>query len=151
MSCALESGGEIDRIMFELTETALLSDVAGSIDVLSRLRMKNFKLSIDDFGTGYSSLQQLVRVPFTELKIDQSFVRKIVNDKECKTISEISILLAHKLDMNVVAEGIEHQVEWNILKEMGCDIGQGYWIGRPMPADEIKAWIKNWHSSEISD
>lgn len=144
MSCALEGGGEIDRIMFELTETALLSDVAGSIDVLSRLRMKNFKLSIDDFGTGYSSLQQLVRVPFTELKIDQSFVQKIVSDEECKTIAEISILLAHKLEMNVVAEGIEHEEEWEILKEMGCDIGQGYWVGRPMPADDLTAWIADW-------
>ena len=150
MSCALESGGEIDRIMFELTETALLSDVAGSIDVLSRLRMKNFKLSIDDFGTGYSSLQQLVRVPFTELKTDQSFVQKIVSDEECKTIAEISILLAHKLGMNVVAEGIEYEEEWEILKEMGCDIGQGYWVGRPMPTDEIKEWIVDWRSRDIS-
>lgn len=150
MDCALENGGQIDRIMFELTETALLSDVTGSIDVLSRLRMKNFKLSIDDFGTGYSSLQQLVRVPFTELKIDQSFVQKIVSDEECKTIAEISILLAHKLEMNVVAEGVEHEEEWETLKEMGCDIGQGYWVGRPMPADDLTAWIADWHSRGIS-
>lgn len=141
---ALEVGSNTDRIVIEVTETALTSDIAGYMDILSRLRMKNFKLSIDDFGTGFSSLQQLVRIPFTELKIDQSFVRKMGTDNECRTIAEVSILLAHKLGMKVVAEGIEHESEWDTLKEMGCDVGQGYWMGMPMPANEIEAWRDDW-------
>lgn len=123
-----------------------MSDVARYMDILTRLRMKGFNLSIDDFGTGYSSLQQLVRVPFTELKIDQAFIRKLDTDEEYRTIAKISILLAHRLDMNVVAEGIETEAVWNILRELGCDQGQGYWVGRPMPAEGIDAWMADWSS-----
>jgi EAL domain-containing protein (putative c-di-GMP-specific phosphodiesterase class I) len=106
--------------------------------------MKGFGLSIDDFGTGYSSLQQLIRVPFSELKIDQNFIHKLITDKECFTITKISIMLAHELGMSVVAEGIETEEEWNILKQLGCDEGQGYWIGRPMAPEEIESWMKSW-------
>ena len=142
--CATEMGADISNIMIEVTETAVMSDVAKYMDILARLRMKGFSLSIDDFGTGYSSLQQLVRVPFSELKVDQAFIRKLETDEDCRTIAEISILLAHKLGMHEVAEGIENEAIWNILKDMGCDEGQGYWMGRPMNADEIETWMENW-------
>jgi len=145
-SYAAEMGVATSDIVIEVTETALMSDIVHYIDILTRLRMKGFNLSIDDFGTGYSSLQQLVRVPFTELKIDLAFIQKLDTDKECKTITEISILLAHKLDMRVVAEGIENEAVWNILKELGCDEGQGYWMGKPMSAEKIPAWMKIWFS-----
>ena len=141
---AVEMGVDTSDIMIEVTETALMADIVRYMDILARLRMKGFNLSIDDFGTGYSSLQQLVRVPFTELKIDQAFIRKLNSDPECKTITEISILLAHKLGMNVVAEGIEDEAVWNTLKDLGCDEGQGYWMGRPMPAEEIEPWMAGW-------
>jgi EAL domain-containing protein (putative c-di-GMP-specific phosphodiesterase class I) len=116
------------------------------LDILARLRMKGFSLSIDDFGTGYSSLRQLVRVPFAELKIDQAFIQKLNTDRECKTIAEISILLAHKLGMQVVAEGIEDESVWDTLRDLGCDEGQGYWMGKPMPAEDIETWMANWSS-----
>lgn len=147
---AAEMNVDTSNIVIEVTEMALMSDVVCYMDILTRLRMKGFILSIDDFGTGYSSLQQLIRVPFTELKIDQAFILKLITDKECMTITEISILLAHKLDMHVIAEGIENEDVWNLLKELGCDEGQGYWMGRPMPAEKIEAWIKTWYSSENS-
>lgn len=140
-------GADISKIMIEVTETAIMSDVTRYMDVLARLRMKGFRLAIDDFGTGHSSLQQLVRAPFSELKIDQVFVRKLDQDQECRTIVEVSILLAHKLGMHVVAEGIENENIWNILCDLGCDEGQGYWMGKPMPAEEIENWVINWSAA----
>ncbi|VAW01415.1 diguanylate cyclase/phosphodiesterase (GGDEF & EAL domains) with PAS/PAC sensor(s) [hydrothermal vent metagenome] len=136
-----KSGADISNITIEVTETALMADVAKYMDILARLRMKGFSLAIDDFGTGYSSLKQLVRAPFSKLKIDQLFVRKMDIDNECRTIVEISILLAHKLGMQVIAEGIENEKVNNILRELDCDEGQGYWIAKPMQADEIEAWL----------
>ncbi|MFQ3236643.1 MAG: EAL domain-containing protein (putative c-di-GMP-specific phosphodiesterase class I)/ActR [Paraglaciecola sp.] len=143
-ACARALGADVSKLMIEVTETALTSNLVRYMDVLSRLRLKGFGLSIDDFGTGYSSLQQLIRVPFSELKIDQAFIRKLTTDKECFTISKISIMLAHELGMGVVAEGIESKNEWNILKQLGCDEGQGYWMGKPMPPEEIESWMKRW-------
>ncbi|MFT4994120.1 MAG: EAL domain-containing protein (putative c-di-GMP-specific phosphodiesterase class I), partial [Paraglaciecola sp.] len=143
-TCVKSLGADISRVMIEVTETALTSNLARYMDVLSRLRMKGFGLSIDDFGTGYSSLQQLIRVPFSELKIDRAFIQKLSSDKDCFTISKISIMLAHELGMCVVAEGIETEEEWNILKQLSCDEGQGYWMGKPMSPDELESWIKSW-------
>lgn len=145
-SFAIEMGASIENIMIEVTETALMADVVRYMDILTRLRMKGFNLSIDDFGTGYSSLQQLVRVPFNELKIDQAFIKNLDTNEECRTIAEISILLAHKLGMKVVAEGIETEAVWEILHELGCDEAQGYWMGKPMLAGDILAWKESWQS-----
>ncbi|HCM48015.1 MAG TPA: hypothetical protein DIS98_11100 [Colwellia sp.] len=143
-SCVKEMGANIKNIVIEVTETALMSDVVRYMDILARLKMKGFNLSIDDFGTGYSSLQQLIRVPFNELKIDQAFIKNLDTDEECKTITEISIMLAHKLGMTVVAEGIETESVWNILRHLKCDEGQGYWMAKPMLPEEIEAWKENW-------
>ena len=143
-ACATSLGADLSKVMIEVTETALTSNLIRYMDILARLRMKGFGLSIDDFGTGYSSLQQLIRVPFSELKIDGSFVQKMTTDKECFTITKVSIKLAHELGICVVAEGIEREEEWNILKQLGCDEGQGYWIGKPMPPEEIESWMESW-------
>ncbi|NOZ41920.1 MAG: EAL domain-containing response regulator [Alphaproteobacteria bacterium] len=141
VTCAMEMDADISNVTIEVTETAIMSDVMRYMDILTRLKMKGFALAIDDFGTGYSSLQQLVRTPFTELKIDKVFVRGMIRDKKCRSIVEISILLAHKLDMTVVAEGIENEKTWNLLHDLGCDHGQGFFMGRPMAAAEIESWI----------
>jgi EAL domain-containing protein (putative c-di-GMP-specific phosphodiesterase class I)/CheY-like chemotaxis protein len=144
---ATEMGASIKQIMIEVTETALMSDVVRYMDILTRLKMKGFNLSIDDFGTGYSSLQQLVRVPFDELKIDRAFIKNLNTDQECNTITEISIVLAHKLGMKVVAEGIESEDVWKILQQLGCDEGQGYFMAKPMLPVEILAWKESWQST----
>jgi len=141
---AIDAGVDNSNVMIEVTETAVTSNLGCYIEILTRLRMKGFGLSIDDFGTGYSSLQQLVKIPFSELKVDQIFVSNIDHNSENKIITEISILLAHKLGLNVVAEGIEDEATWNILREIDCDEGQGYWMAKPMPADEIVTWVKQW-------
>lgn len=144
VSCATETGADIANVTIEVTETAIMSDVMHYMDILARLKMKGFRLAIDDFGTGYSSLQQLVRAPFTELKIDRVFVQKMATDRECRSIVEISILLAHKLGLTVVAEGIETAKTWNMLHDLGCDLGQGYLMGKPMTAKEIESWTDHW-------
>ena len=134
---------EASSLDLEITETALMGELVTSLDILTRLRMKGFQLSIDDFGTGYSSLAQLHRVPFTELKIDQRFIMQMEQDHEARAIVETCIMLGHKLNMKVVAEGVETQGILDSLKELGCDIAQGYHIARPMPADNLLEWLED--------
>ena len=138
----LVSKQKIEPSMFvlEVTESALMGNLATALDILTRLRMKGFQLSIDDFGTGFSSLSQLHKIPFTELKIDQSFVNKMLFDTDCQAIVETCIMLGHKLEMQVVAEGIESVEINDLLLDMGCDIAQGYYFSKPMPAEKMIAW-----------
>ncbi len=129
------------HITFEVTETALMQELIKSLDILTRLRMKGFKLSIDDFGTGYSSLVQLYRAPFSELKIDRSFVQDMATDREAFSIVETVILLGHKLGMSVVAEGVETLDNLDKIRELGCDLAQGFYISRPKPVAELLKWL----------
>ena len=129
------------QVVLEVTETALMSELTKSLDILTRLRMKGFQLSIDDFGTGYSSLVQLYRVPFSEIKIDLSFVMEMENDPEASAIVETIILLGHKLDMKIVAEGVETDSCRERLADLDCDQAQGYLFARPMPCDAVIPWF----------
>jgi EAL domain-containing protein (putative c-di-GMP-specific phosphodiesterase class I)/FixJ family two-component response regulator len=130
------------HLIFEVTESAAATDLGKALENLSRLRMKGFGLSIDDYGTGYSSMQQLTRVAFTELKIDQSFVRNAATQKSSRAMLESSLEMAAKLKIVAVAEGIETQDDWNLLLELGCQLGQGYFIAKPMDAGEFLDWIR---------
>ncbi|MBL3601510.1 MAG: EAL domain-containing response regulator [gamma proteobacterium endosymbiont of Lamellibrachia anaximandri] len=132
-----------DQVTLEVTETTLMQELIKSLDILTRLRMKQIKLSIDDFGTGYSSLQQLHRIPFSEMKIDKSFVIRATSDKEALAIVKMTILLGHELGMKVVAEGIESQETWNLLSDLGCDVAQGYFIAKPMRGEQLPEWVRN--------
>jgi EAL domain-containing protein (putative c-di-GMP-specific phosphodiesterase class I)/FixJ family two-component response regulator len=129
------------QLILEITESALMQELTKSLDVLTRLRMKGFRLSIDDFGTGYSSLVQLHRAPFSELKIDRSFVLDMVREKEAHAIIETVIIMGHKLGMKVVAEGVETQESLDELTSMGCDLAQGYLIARPQPGEQVTEWL----------
>jgi EAL domain-containing protein (putative c-di-GMP-specific phosphodiesterase class I) len=120
-----------------------MSDLAVSLDILTRLRMRGFELSIDDFGIGYSSMEQLVRIPFSELKIDQKFVRNLVKNAEYRAVVEISTTLGHNLGMTVIAEGVEDEETLDAIRAIGCDEGQDYWIGRPMPIEDLRTWLAN--------
>ena len=120
-----------------------MNDLGDYMDVLTRLRMRGFKLAIDDFGTGYPSMRQLVRLPFTELKIDQAFVRDIVTDGESFSVTHMATMLAHELGMSVVAEGVEDAATLTMLSEIGCDMAQGYHIAYPMNLDEINTWLQD--------
>jgi EAL domain-containing protein (putative c-di-GMP-specific phosphodiesterase class I)/FixJ family two-component response regulator len=139
-----EAGLKADDLTVEVTESGLMHDLTSALDVLTRLRLRGFHLSIDDFGTGYSSLQQLQRVPFTELKIDRSFVSAAVADPGSRDIVESSIRLAQRLKIRTVAEGVETEPDCALLRQMDCDLGQGYFFARPMPAADIPAWATRW-------
>ena len=141
-----ESGCDPKQITLEVTESEVMIDVAKVLNVLARLRLKGFGLSIDDFGTGYSSLQQLSNVPFTELKIDQSFVKDSPTQPRHRTIIEASLDLARKLKLETVAEGVETRAEWDLLKSLGCQTAQGYFVARPMPGHQLPDWIQMWQA-----
>ena len=132
------------HMVLEVTESAATTQLGGALENLSRLRMKGFGLSIDDYGTGYSSMQQLSRIAFTELKIDQSFVRNAARQKASRVILESSIEMARRLNIMAVAEGVETQLEWDLLKSLGCDLCQGYFIAAPMETGAFFRWAKNW-------
>jgi EAL domain-containing protein (putative c-di-GMP-specific phosphodiesterase class I) len=129
-------------ITLELTETSAMREPRQMMDVLTRLRLKGFRLSIDDFGTGYSSLVQLQRMPFTELKVDRSFVAQMMDNTACKVIVEIIIDLARKLGLTSVAEGVEGEAVLERLTVMGCDIAQGDYLSRPLAADGVSEFVR---------
>ncbi|MEO6974437.1 MAG: EAL domain-containing response regulator [Gallionella sp.] len=138
------SGLDHKYIVLEITESAAMTDVAQAMENLTRLSMNGFLLSIDDYGTGYSSMQQLTRIPFNELKIDQSFVQDSAENEALRIVIESSISMAHKLKVKSVAEGVETQQEWNMLKNMGCDTAQGYFISRPIDLAAFHEFMKNY-------
>ncbi|EGN75133.1 EAL domain-containing protein [Idiomarina sp. A28L] len=130
-----------ERIILELTETGAMADPVASLDLLTRLRIKGFRLSIDDFGTGYSSLLQLVRLPFTEVKIDRSFVHSAVTSDESRKVIKGIVDLAHALDMDVTAEGVEDAETLEYLHDVGCDLIQGFYFARPMDVEQAMRWL----------
>ena len=130
------------RLILEVTESALMGELVTSLDILTRLRLKGLNLSIDDFGTGFSSLSQLHRVPFTELKIDRSFISELITDDVARAIVKTCIVLGHELHMKVVAEGVESEAILEQLRVMGCDVAQGYYVSRPLTADNFVDWLK---------
>lgn len=129
-------------VILEVTESLATSDLAATLENLSRLRIKGFGLSLDDYGTGYSSMQRLSRMPFTEIKIDGAFVKGAPSDLQAHAMVESSLELGRKLRLDVVAEGVETHIEWDLLATMGCPIAQGYYIGRPMEAAELLEWAR---------
>ncbi len=143
---ATAAGVSSQDLVLEVTESRLMGDMKAALDILTRLRLKRFHLSIDDFGTGHSSLAQLRDIPFDELKIDQSFVHGAWNNEKLRAMFNSSLGLAKQLGMSVVAEGVEDQSDWDFLRKTACDIAQGYFIAKPMPATEIPGWIDIWNA-----
>jgi EAL domain-containing protein (putative c-di-GMP-specific phosphodiesterase class I) len=131
-------------VVLEITESAAITDVGTSLENLTRLCMRHFALSIDDYGTGYSSMQQLARIPFSELKIDRSFVLNAAERESSRVLLSSSLEMGRKLRLKTVAEGVETLVHWNILQNLGCDIAQGYFIAKPMEAQACEDWATRW-------
>jgi EAL domain-containing protein (putative c-di-GMP-specific phosphodiesterase class I)/ActR/RegA family two-component response regulator len=131
-----------EAVTLELVESAAMGDPTQTMDVLTRLRLKGFRLSIDDFGTGYSSLVQLQKLPFSEIKIDRSFVIQMMRSHDCRVIVEVVIGLAQKLGLCVIAEGVETAEILAAIVAMGADGAQGYFISRPVVADRVEAIVK---------
>lgn len=131
-------------LVLEVTESRLNRDPLAMLDILTRLRLRRIVLSIDDFGTGHSSLAQLRDVPFEEMKLDRSFVHGAHRDPALRAIVEASLSMARQLGMKTVGEGVEDHDDWAFLRATGCDLAQGYFIARPMPAREIPPWCVGW-------
>ena len=131
-----------ERIELEITESAVMESTTKAIKAMAALKARGISLAIDDFGTGYSSLSYLKRFPVDTLKVDQSFVFDMCEDKDNEAIVNAVIGLSHHFRLNVVAEGIETQQQLDRLKEMGCDVAQGYHLGYPMPHEEFIEWCQ---------
>ena len=139
----LKVGLRAEDIILEVTETGVMEDMTTALDVLTRMRIKGFGLSIDDFGIGYSSFEQLGRIPFTELKLDRSFVNRGIQDVAAMAILESSMDMARKLGLSTVAEGVETEAELELIRSLGCDRVQGYFVAKPMPPDELLVWLQS--------
>jgi len=126
----------------ESTENAIVGEPGHAFKNLERLHELGCKLAVDDYGTGYSTLAYLRRLPLDELKIDKSFIMGMGADASDALIVRSTIELAHKLGLTVVASGVEDEATLAQLRELGCDSVQGFLLSRPMPAEEISAWIK---------
>ena len=133
-----------DYITFEMTESAVLITEPHFLERLLRLRMLGFGLAIDDYGTGRSNLQLLARIPFTELKIDRSFVDGAAKRRPIGTVLRSCLGLARSLERRSVAVGVETKQDWDFLQGLGCTYAQGYYIAKPMPVEEFPGWLADW-------
>lgn len=142
------AGVQPSQITLELTESRLMENLTISLEILTRLRLKGFKLSIDDFGTGFSTMENLKQLPFTELKIDRAFVNGASQDEATRAILDSNIQLGKIFNLNLVAEGVETLQDWDLIVDSGCDEVQGYFIAKPMPAQEFISWKILWESQQ---
>lgn len=131
-------------VVLEVTESLAATQIAQVLGNIARLRMKGFGIAIDDYGTGYATLQQLSRMPFTELKIDRSFVAGAPGRPNMHAILRSSVELARQLNLGSVAEGVETPGEWHQLDSLGCDFAQGYLVAPPMPPETLIGWAEGW-------
>ena len=137
------------RVIFEITESLLMEDKSQAVQTLCQLRALGARLSVDDFGTGYSSLSRLNKLPIDEVKIDRSFVTQLEDGGDAgRTIVQASIAMAHGLGLRVVAEGIETERQLQALRVMGCDDGQGYLFGRPVGAERLTEFCREWSTDD---
>ena len=139
------------QLQLEITERALMYHPAQAMETLTQLHQMGIKLSIDDFGTGYSSLAYLKQLPVDEIKIDKSFVHAMLDHNEDKVIVRSTIDLAHNMGHQVIAEGVDNETALNLLREMGCDLAQGFHINNPVAADELQQWLHQTHGWQAQD
>ncbi len=145
-----QAGLKTNQVILEMTESRLMSDIPTSLEVITRLRLKGFGVSIDNFGTGYSSMEKLKQLPFTEIKMDRTFVCSATTDDVARAILESSLKMGHALGMIVVAEGAETKQDWALLAAIGCDEVQGYFVARPMPPEEFIPWKTRWEAANCT-
>ena len=143
LSALLEAHGlEARQVVLEITESSVVDCMGVALGVLARLRLKGFGLSIDDYGTGFSSMQQLARIPFSELKIDRAFVHGATQRTNLRVILQSALEMSRQLGLVTVAEGIEALEDWQLVRDSGCGVGQGFLVSRAMPGDQLLDWIR---------
>ncbi len=138
-------------LRLELTEGAVMTDIHRALEVLNHLVAMGIHIAVDDFGTGYSSLAYLKRLPIDELKIDRSFVQHMATNQTDEMIVRSTVALAHHLGLQVVAEGVEDKGTWDLLARVGCDVIQGYYLSRPVPAAEFEQWLQRHNASSLQE
>lgn len=138
----MASGVAPSALVWEVTETSVMRQLSQALTNMGRLRLMGFGLAMDDFGIGYSSMQQFARCPFTELKIDRAFVNGASQWPNRHVVLKSALDLGQSLGVATVAEGVETLEDWQLLRELGCDLAQGYLLARPMPAEELVGWIR---------
>jgi EAL domain-containing protein (putative c-di-GMP-specific phosphodiesterase class I) len=136
------TGVDASRVVLEVTESGAMKDLQSTMRTMERLRVLGIRFSIDDFGTGYSSLAHLRRLPVDEIKIDRSFIQELESGAADDVIVRSTINLGHDMHLKVVAEGVEISASWNALAAMGCDLVQGYFVAKPMPAAQFAEWVQ---------
>ena len=137
------------RLVLELTEGSIMADPDFAIQILKVLDEMGVNISIDDFGTGYSSLAYLKKLPVDEIKIDRSFINELIRDANDAAIIDAVLVLANKMNLSVVAEGVEDKQTIDVLMQLGCGQAQGYYIAKPMPLEEFKSWLAQWHQQAL--
>ena len=135
-----------EQVVLEVTESSLLRELAIALGVLTRLRLRGFRLSLDDYGTGFSSMQQLTRIPFTELKIDRTFVHGASERENLQVILRSALDMASELGLETVAEGVESLEDWHLVRQYGCTMAQGWLLAKAMPGDQFEPWLKQLHT-----
>jgi diguanylate cyclase (GGDEF)-like protein len=144
-----ETGVPAERLELELTESSVMSDPDRALTILQALRRTGIRLAIDDFGTGYSSMAYLKKLPVSEIKIDRTFVTEMDSDASDAAIVRSSLELAHNLDLEVVAEGVETEAVWDLLTDLGCSSAQGYFLSKPLPAGDFERWLREHEASKV--
>jgi diguanylate cyclase (GGDEF)-like protein len=137
-----DAGVEPERLNLEITESTIMADPERALAVLQELRALGVRMAIDDFGTGYSSMSYLKGLAVDALKIDKSFVQNLASDRSDRAIVRSTVELAHNLGLQVVAEGVEDTISYEQLARLGCDLAQGYYMGRPMPVADLEQWLE---------
>ncbi len=138
----MQSGVTPASLVWEVTETSVMRQLSQALTNMGRLRLMGFGLAMDDFGIGYSSMQQFARCPFTELKIDRAFVNGAAQWPNRLMVLKSALDLGQSLGVATVAEGVETEEDWKLLRDLGCDLAQGYLLARPMPAEELVGWMR---------
>lgn len=137
-------------LTLELTEDTLMADQTRTLEIMARLAELGVQISIDDFGTGYSQLAYLKRLPVSEIKIDRSFIQDMLASDTDLSIVSATIGLAHALKLRAVGEGVESAAQLERLKALGCDLIQGFYIGRPMPIEQFQHWVSAWDPTRVA-
>jgi EAL domain-containing protein (putative c-di-GMP-specific phosphodiesterase class I) len=138
----MQSGVAPASLVWEVTETSVMRQLSQALTNMGRLRLMGFGLAMDDFGIGYSSMQQFARCPFTELKIDRAFVNGAAQWPNRLLVLKSALDLGQSLGVATVAEGVETEEDWKLLRNLGCDLAQGYLLAKPMPAEELVGWMR---------
>jgi EAL domain-containing protein (putative c-di-GMP-specific phosphodiesterase class I) len=145
-----ETGLDANNLSLEITETVIIANKDITVDVCTKLRDLGIHIQIDDFGIGYSSLSYLSQFPINALKIDQSFIRKMDEGNNETNIVQAIVMLSRRMGVNVIAEGVETADQFNALKALGCEYGQGYYVSKPLVSEETKALMVKTLQEDVS-